>query len=244
MDFKDQIQKLVDNRKLGSSSLLHKIIDCLWTNREIDSGSLNSGLEKLTSIDKSMVVIHHLLNFIQQDNVELEEVLNHYMTKWGDVDKQLTQRFGAFVDLKGKSILTHSNSGQVTICLFSMYEEGKEFFVYQTESEPGGEGKHQANRFMQKGITTRIVKDGHVKEILDKVDICILGCDHFSEKEFVNKVGSKMIVDICLKKGIEIYILGDSRKRVESSFSTKSIFEKVEFRSGVHLVSETEILTF
>lgn len=71
------------------------------------------------------------------------------------------------------------------------------------------------------------------------IDICFLGTDHYDKASFVNKIGSKQIVELAAQVGCPVYVLGDSRKDVEvAQVKTDRLYEKVPFREHARLVNE------
>ena len=72
---------------------------------------------------------------------------------------------------------------------------------------------------------------------MNKVDYCFLGVDQYDENSFVNKIGSKNIVQITKKQKVPVFILGDKRKFVKMiSYTPNPLFEQVMLNKHVSII--------
>lgn len=235
--FQHIINQIIANRIHGSTYLLRKIINLL-TATKLSRDELNWSFNQLNSIDSSMVVIHHFLK-------ELKPAIGHgfrqqveqYQGKWENVNIDITSKLQEYLPDKKLTILTHSHSGVIIAVLRNLLSKGYLIDVIQTNSEPGGEGLIQAKAIEQLGINVIIIKDEDLANSIDQVDCCFLGVDQYDENSFVNKLGSKAIVEIATQFNKPVYVLGDSRKKIDRiELETSAIFEKIPLISIVRLV--------
>jgi translation initiation factor 2B subunit (eIF-2B alpha/beta/delta family) len=137
------------------------------------------------------------------------------------------------------TILTHSHSGTLIKVLKYLLNQGLTITVVQTESLPGGEGSLQAEELKQLPLRITLINDSQINEYITGVNFCLLGADQYDKAFFVNKTGSKVIVDIAFRHNVPVYVLGDTRKRVDRVPPMPGkLFERVAFRENVKLINE------
>jgi translation initiation factor 2B subunit (eIF-2B alpha/beta/delta family) len=83
-----------------------------------------------------------------------------------------------------------------------------------------------------------MVEDDRIVPVVSAIDAVWLGVDQYTDTAFVNKVGSRTIVEACTRHNIPVFVLGDSRKRVATLAYTDTLFERVPFTSVVQLITE------
>jgi methylthioribose-1-phosphate isomerase len=238
--FKDQINKIAGDKLHGSSELLHQIISTISEfEGRVTSQELKWAFGQLEKIDRSMSVVHHFIKtlspFIKH---EFYVRLNEYQKKWGSIEKQLSFNLMSAFDLRNKKILTHSHSRTVQTVVGRLKEENVE--IIQTESNPGGEGILQARQLGSKGIRVKLIADEKAQKIIGTIDLCLFGCDQFTERAFVNKVGTKSIADTAAFINKPVVILSDSRKQVKNLELGSEIFEIVSFDKNMKLIIEND----
>ncbi len=237
--FQEIINQTIADRTHGSTYLLRKIINVL-TATKLSHDELTWSFNQLNSIDSSMVVIHHFLKELKPAiGNEFRQRVQQYQSKWENVNIDITSNLQNYLPDKKLTILAHSHSGVIIAVLMNLVSRGYMIDVIQTASEPGGEGLIQAKAVEQLGINAIIIKDEDLVKSIDNVDCCFLGVDQYDKKSFVNKLGSKAIVEIAAQFKKPVFVLGDSRKMVNQIDSQVSdLFELVPLTSNIHLVSE------
>lgn len=235
--FQHIINRTIADRVHGSTYLLRKIINVL-TATKLSRDELIWSFNQLNSIDSSMVVIHHFLKELKPAiGHEFRQQVEQYQSKWENVNIDITSKLQEDLPDKKLTILTHSHSGVIIEVLTNLLSRGYLINVIQTASEPGGEGLIQATAVEQLGINVIIIKDEDLANYIDQVDCCFLGVDQYDEKSFINKLGSKAIVELAEKFKKPVFVLGDSRKKVDHiELETSDIFEKIPLISIVRLV--------
>jgi translation initiation factor 2B subunit (eIF-2B alpha/beta/delta family) len=161
-----------------------------------------------------------------------------YKVKWKNVNKTIAQNFLQICQVDGLNLLFHSHSG-------TLVELGKELFsrktpvqIFQTESLPGGEGKIQAVELKNIGLNVDLIADDEIPEMLGKINIVLFGADQISPKSWLNKVGTRMISELAGHMRIPVWILSDSRKKVENMKNLNPIFEETDLDLITGLITE------
>ena len=240
--FQDKINQIVSDRTHGSSSLLKKIIS-VFLSTKLSPDELYWSYNQLNNIDSSMVVIHHFLKELKPAmGHDFREQVRQYQGKWENVNIDIARNLQDHLADKKLTVLTHSHSGVIIDVLMNLVSNGYLIDVIQTASEPGSEGHVQAKAIKQLGIDVRIIKDESLSSSVEQVNCCFLGVDHYDHKSFVNKIGSKVIVDTAAQFNKPVFVLGDSRKLVDSTNTgTTRLFEIVPLKSHVRLINEKTI---
>lgn len=91
----------------------------------------------------------------------------------------------------GFHILTHSRSSTVLALFRQAHAAGIPFVVTCTESRPLYEGRDLARSLTQVGIKVELVVDAGAFELLDDLDLILIGADSVSAEGVVNKIGSR-----------------------------------------------------
>ena len=133
-------------------------------------------------------------------------------------------------------MLTHSRSGTVINVLKQVKNISK---IVQTISRPGEEGRLQAERLKREGLDVTLIEDHEVNKIIAGVDLCIFGCDQFTDKDFINKVGTDAIKNCASRTNVPVVVLGDSRKKVAHLTPVKVPFETIIMTGGIVLITES-----
>ena len=237
--FQDIINQIIADRIHGSTYLLRKIINAL-TATKLSRDELAWSLNQLNSIDSSMVVIHHFLKELKPAiGHQFRQQVQQYESKWKNVNINITSNLQDYLPDKKLTILAHSHSGVVIDVLMNLVSNGYLIDVIQTASEPGCEGRIQAKAVEQLGINVILIKDDDLAKSIDQVDCCFLGVDQYDEKSFINKLGSKAIVEMAKQFKKSVFVLGDSRKMVQEIDSQVSeLFEVVPLISIVRIINE------
>ena len=238
-DLESKIKKIRENHLHGSSIILQEIINVFTTGKYTDNDLVKS-FSELRKIDPSMIVIHHFLRELKpaigQDFVNK---VQQYAGRWKNVNENIAENLKEYLPNESLTILTHSHSGVIIKVVKSLIEYGYTIKIIQTESQPGGEGVLQAKSLQQLGSDVSIINDNAVGIIMYKVNCCFLGVDQYNDKVFVNKIGSKEIVEIAKQNNVPVFVLGDTRKSViRIQLGAFALFETVPIVSNVYLISE------
>jgi len=224
---KSVFEEIKTDNTSGSGALLKKLIDRLSGCNNVPSAwSENEsaeiyGLFTVFRDDMSdFAVITHFCNFMidcirkkkVKDSDTFLQFVKRYSDDWKDVNDRIAGNFIAKVNLKGKTVLLHSQSSAVISLFEKVREDAGNINIIQTESRPVYEGRLQAKRLAGPGYKVRLVTDTGFTPLFDDIDYAILGADRIYNDFFINKAGSYAIALLCREKSVPLYVLADSRK--------------------------------
>ena len=130
---------------------------------------------------------------------------------------------------KGYAVYTHCHSSTVMGILKKAKSKGINFEVHNTETRPLFQGRKTAKELSKLNILVHHYIDSAIYLALKKVDIVLIGCDAIlSTGEIVNKIGTKILVEIAHNLGIPVYICTNSWKF--DPLTIKGYEEKIEER--------------
>ncbi|MCK5594033.1 MAG: ribose 1,5-bisphosphate isomerase [Candidatus Aenigmarchaeota archaeon] len=111
-------------------------------------------------------------------------------------------------------ILTHCHSHNVV----NIITKADPVKVFATETRPRFQGRLTAKDIASAGIETELILDDEVADVIDQVDMVIIGADAITKKGVVNKIGSRMVAEIAF----------DHKKPVYVAASTLKIIDKID----------------
>ena len=226
-EFKSELNEIKNDDKSGSIGILNKVIGA--TTKFLSNGLVNENLlsdmyEQLSQIGSELpdfVVLSHFIEYLyskrglNQDH--LMHSVEHYIQHWAQVDEKIAKKMSTHVDLSDSTILLHSQSSTVQHVLFNLKQIGVDAKFYQTHSNPGGEGKIQADLLRGKGFNIELIEDNRVDELIGKLNYCFFGADVVLNKVFINKVGTADITKLAIQNQVPVMVLADSRKIIDKS---------------------------
>lgn len=241
VNFEHRIQDIVRDREHGSSTLVNRIVQALRgeSSPRPDARQVRWALDELRRIDPSMVVVHHLLDTLGSDpGDDLTGRIDRYQRQWSDVDQRIAGHLLAHRDWAGARILTHSHSGMLLSIIRQAHRLYPSIRIFQTRSEPGGEGVLQHRALQKEGVACELLTDEEAAATAPSLDAGWFGVDQYSGEHFVNKLGTGVLTRALLSAHKPVYVLGDTRKRVEHPEYSETLFEAVPLERGIHLITE------
>lgn len=240
MTFEQQLNDIVADRESGSSQLVARIQEAFHSleDNNPDEHQLRWAFTQLRQIDHSMAVVHHLIDALEPEvGPGFFQALQEYQRHWEELPNRVAAELMQVRNWSNSNILLHSRSGMLLEAVKQIGERYDDLIVWQTRSEPGGEGVAQYRDLQKLNVAVHLVEDDQVPELVARTDAAWLGVDQYNEKAFVNKLGSKHITHEMSSAGKTTFVLGDPRKRVERlNFSTE-LFEAVPFCPDTVLVN-------
>ena len=161
--------------------------------------------------------------------------LDSYKSEWRDVNKLIARNLLDILKWDEFRILLHSHSGTLIEFARELQRQEKKAEIFQTLSEPGGEGITQAAELKNIGMDPIIIKDEEVIDLIGSINLVLFGADQISNYAWINKIGTLNIASIANQEGVQVWVLCDSRKIVEKVSNTNEIFEEIgiDFATGV-----------
>lgn len=240
MTFEQQIASILADRESGSSQLVVQIEEAFLRieNTDPDPTQLQWALMQLRQIDCSMAVVHHLLDTLESAlGSDFYPALHEYERSWCKLPQRVAEQLLQTRDWRNSHILIHSRSGMLLAAARYISERHEGLTIWQTRSDPGGEGVAQYRDLQPLNLTVHLVEDSQVAELADSMDAAWLGVDQYTDETFVNKVGSKCIVSAMSRAGKTTFVLGDPRKRVQTLDFSPTLFEAVAFTRDTCLMT-------
>jgi len=252
-----EIQKILNDRESGSVALLNRMVSALETELH------NHELEKDTFTDLVTEVRKHLVHFAAIDNFLASladhirqhdlfpgtalESIREYREYWGDSDRKIAAHFLRHCDPEGKTILIHSHSQTVISLLGQLQAKQVRFRVLQTLSSPGDEGRISLERMQALRIRAELIADTSVSEALDRTGLVVMGCDAMLPAEFLNKTGTRRILENAKGLNIPCIIVTESRKKItraawKRNLKVRPLFEWVPLDLADLVVFENEVV--
>lgn len=242
MSFEEKIKQIAGDKQHGSSVLVDHICQELGA---LEQGSdyerrLKWAFRELRKIDDSMVVVHHLLDSLEPCiGPGFPEELKAYESRWKNIHRDIARRLLEKQDFTGQTVLMHSHSGMLIGIAAEVAAQVEHLHVWQTRSEPGREGESQYQELRSRGINAQLIEDDRLSDIISRLDAAWLGVDQFNDEFFVNKVGSRRIVELMQSVEKPVFVLGDSRKKVHQLEFSEEVFEKTPFGDNVFMITES-----
>lgn len=142
---------------------------------------------------------------------DIQERLNQFSDRLDLAFNQVVEK--ALTQLpKHSRIMTISNSSYVRELIQQGQEKIK--FVYCLRSAPKNEGAGLAETLEGRGIPVKIMEDDDYESALTNTSLIIVGSDLLSDHFFINKAGTKALVERAYERAIPVWILGDSLRYV------------------------------
>ena len=175
---------------------------------------IDSILKKLKHLEekykKSKDCINALLDIID------EEIKSHTEST------NVCISFGSKLIKDGCTILTYSCSSTVESIIRETYKEKKNIKVILSESRPVKEGLGFAERLSEAGIKVTYVVDIVLPSMVEKSGIILLGTDWVAEDFFVNKIGTRQIVEEAYIFKTPVYLFCTTEKILSGKYIYRS----------------------
>lgn len=167
--------------------------------------------------------IEHMINFIEEKKkekgyVKKEEVLKE-AENFANTTVENCKRIGEFGKRLIKDnarIMTHCNAGwlasvdwgTVTSSIYLAKREGKNIFVYVSETRPRLQGARiTAWELFNEGIDHRIICDNASAYFMHDVDLILVGADRIARNgDVANKIGTLEKAIIAKEYGVPFYV--------------------------------------
>ncbi|NJM05835.1 initiation factor 2B [Candidatus Gracilibacteria bacterium] len=113
---------------------------------------------------------------------------------------------------EGGRVLTNGRSTTVRAALRYAQRAGRRFKVVCAESRPACEGRELAAELAESGIATVLLTDARATASIAEVQVVLVGADHLTHLQLVNKAGTYGLALACAAAEVPIYALCSSEK--------------------------------
>lgn len=108
-------------------------------------------------------------------------------------------------------VLTYSRSGTVIAALERALAD-HELTVVTSEARPGREGLSLARQLHEAGAEVELTYDAHLGNLAGEADLVLVGADAIAADAFVNKTGTRSLLQEAQRAGTPAWVLASSDK--------------------------------
>ncbi len=247
------IDRICKDRESGSIALLNRLIPALGQELRQEGFSMEHLLAVIAEIRKQLGHFAAIENFLAALGVQAEgpdgdpgsalHFIDEYKAYWQDGAAKVAGNFLADFNPEGKTLLIHSHSQTLLSLLEELQKRQISFLVMQTLSVPGEEGRIACENYLRMGIEAELIDDAQIGGVIHKCGLVLLGCDALLPDEFLNKTGSRNILEMARTAGIPSRVVTESRKRItrpgwKTEQATHPLFEWVPLKLVDAIVTE------
>lgn len=253
MDIPAEIDRICKDRVSGSVTLLNRLIPALEQELRQEGFALEHFLALIAEIRGELGHFAAIENFLAALLVHAEGLdgdpgnalhfMKEYKAYWQDSAAKVATNLLSDFNPEGTTLLIHSQSQTILSLLEELQKRQVSFQVMQTLSVPGEEGRIAYEKFLRMGIGAELIEDAHVGELIHKSGLVLLGCDALLPDEFLNKTGSKNMLEMARTAEIPSVVVTESRKRIarpgwKTEQTTHPLFEWVPLELVDRIVTE------
>ena len=183
------------------------------------------------------VCTRHLMSYsFFAEKEDLEKFLTDVDKIISDLDNYYKKmlEYGAKIIEDGSMVITICHSSSVTGVLKKAKDMGKEIKVISSETRPLFQGRITSKELASYGIKVTHIIDSEVAVFIKKADIALVGADAIdAEGNLYNKVGSKMLAEMCMIYDVPFYSVAELLK-----FDPQTLFgylEPIEYRDSYEI---------
>lgn len=227
--WQEQIERIVIDKRSGSSEIARRCAKLLlaYADQEHASGveqvayTVSETAGKVLRGHPSMAAVVRILNdavlaTVSAETVrsaldQLRRVSNEYLA-WAEQAGLLVMESSLQVLPHQGTILTLSHSGAVAKSLLDAKRRGYSLRVICLEARPMYEGRKLATLLSQNGIEVSVAVDAAAFNLLQQVDMFLVGADCLARTGMLNKVGTALVASAAQLMSVPTYAVGDTSK--------------------------------
>ena len=217
------LQQIIDDNVSGSVTLLKRLMIVLENellDPELNPATFIAWIEHIRERMELFTVIRHFCDeLILSHNISVSNYpanylgfIYEYKEFWEHAPQLLMKNLLREIDLKGRKVMVHSNSGTIREVFRLVSKQYTDITIYQTISAPVEEGRIQAHDLVEMGFKVVLIPDALAAEKLKSSDYLILAADQVRERTIVNKVGSYQMALAAQELNVPVVVLTESRK--------------------------------
>ncbi len=203
-----EITKIIFDYQTGSQEINENILKLLLKIRSKQTFEyvLNLFQEDFSSFEVIQNTVVELKSHLHKKSLaQVKEIIKNKINSYEKRIIQLYQKIEPRL-FNGIKILTISNSKTVLDLMKLMHQNGINPKVFVLKSLPGGEGKILYSKLKNLKINSYLIEDSALDEVIKMIDIVIIGADKIlAEKWFVNKIGTKKLVNLARKNSKPVF---------------------------------------
>jgi len=178
----------------GSTEILRDILE--WVEKCPSLEDWYKFKDFLITSYSSMAIILNFIDFVERSiKVQSFSEIVHAYRKLVKEEEDYIKRKSLEILRHYKKILTYSRSSQVLQVLNALRFHGSDFEIFISEARPSMEGVKTALELVSSGIKVHLFTDIVLLNKIPCVDVIMTGADAITGEYFVNKVGTKIILE-------------------------------------------------
>jgi len=228
LSLKQKLVEITSDKTSGSLVLLEKLIGQfeVFFSQNIHRQMRNELPDLLELVSNKLLLFPVVTHFLTALSVVIKEnndvgpcldFIERYKTIWSRVKDSISEEAYNIISPTAKTILTHSNSGQVRHFFSFLKKKACNVQIVQTISHPEMEGRLQADYIASLGFDVKLIEDAETGSIFNYIDVVVCGVDAVTGIHFLNKTGTRTIGLLCSSYKKPFYVLCDPRKIIPDS---------------------------
>ncbi len=245
---KNLIDQIISDNKHGSTVLFKQAVQYFLT---IDEERFLLDIKRES---KKLADHFYAMGLFQKLNAELQKIqstkkLKSYLWR---IQTHLYKNQDMINAMAVKAIytnctlLTISHSSLVREAVTAINKSGTLQKIFCLRSAPANEGEILVKELIDRGINAFLIEDEEHHGLIDETELLIMGCDLLSTTFFINKKGSKNLVEWTEKNNIPVWIVGDLLRFIpvfQARISKDSLFEQIPYSDNMKILCEKGLIT-
>lgn len=112
---------------------------------------------------------------------------------------------------EAETVVTYSRSGTVLAALEAALAEG-DLRVLLSDAQPGAEGLGLGRRLAEAGAGVELTYDANLFARVEESELVLVGADAIASEAFVNKVGTRTLLERARRANVPVHVLASSDK--------------------------------
>ena len=219
-----EIKRILDDRVSGSVALLEGLLTALEKLLMDPDQHLEEFPDLLNSVRRELGHFAAIENFLESlirhadqkeyGPGEILHFIGDYRARWKSSSARIAETFLQQFNPAQMTLLTHSHSRTIISLLEQLHKREIPFRVLQTLSVPGEEGREALESMKRLKLEARLIEDTAVRGALPQTGLVLMGCDALLEDEFLNKSGTRDILQAARECHTPCLLILESRKRI------------------------------
>ncbi|MCY3413848.1 MAG: hypothetical protein INQ03_19545 [Candidatus Heimdallarchaeota archaeon] len=235
MNYLTRIERLLANRVSGSTEIFLDFIK-IALDYNLDKHQIKEALQRLQNEFSDMAILHFYESQINAA-IDLSTTLEFILKRITTSSQVMSKHLAHFIQ-STDHILTYSNSKLISDILLLLGNNLGSVTIMA--SEPENEGQNLFLSICDNIGRAELVsdQDGILKIMNNEIDYLLISCDSFNEYFFINKRGTRLIIEKIFAYDANVILLIPHFKEGISSQNPTELFEKVELDRRIILIRD------
>ncbi len=204
-----------DNRS-GSAAIITRFLSTL-AESDFSRDQMEKSFRILMDAHPEMAIIENAYRVLSRvPNEGLKTAAQRYIESLDEAPAKIAEYLVPRL-APGAIVMTYSQSSTIAKVLLYLHGGGKLGGVILSEARPALEGKKMARFLAEKGIKVTLTVDCALGNLIEGVDIVLIGADAVTSEYIVNKVGSLDLVLVANYFDKPVWSLASTHKLVREA---------------------------